>query len=76
MDPLTEEEAIVILLHMHEGYNRDDVREVYRQWGGSLRRLNADLLRNDYFYDLISRLDNAFRDCGSHVPTDCDVRVR
>lgn len=72
---MTEKEAIVILLHMHPkaGYGEDDVRTVYRDWGGSLRRLNAALLRNDDFSDLISRRNSAFRDFGSHVPTDLDA---
>lgn len=74
MDPLTEEEAIVILRNMHPkaGFSKDDVRNVYREWGGSLRRLNAALLKGDDFHDLTSRREDAFRAFGSHVQSDLD----
>lgn len=72
MDPLTMEEAITILLDMHPTKDEDHVRNAYREWGGSLRRLNAALLQNDDFREYENRLEAAFRDFGSHGPTDLD----
>ena len=40
MDPLTVDEAVVMLKHL-EGVAEPLARELYRVWGGSLRHLIA-----------------------------------